>query len=134
MKIKFLGTISRAKMAHPRLSVDSLTPSPENSRLSYPLSQIQHSSKQANPMSYSALIHIHLTTSINIRLTHGSRKTVENTRFQKRPGLSRKAVRKCLFGFPIKSHPIQNKFVHIHVRLNKLPLNGGDKLIKELIK
>ena len=26
MKIKFLGTNSRAKMAHPRLSIDSLTP------------------------------------------------------------------------------------------------------------
>ena len=26
MKIKFLGTTSRAKMAHTRLSVDSLTP------------------------------------------------------------------------------------------------------------
>ena len=29
MKIKFLGTNSRAKMAHPRLSIDSLTPPPE---------------------------------------------------------------------------------------------------------
>ena len=28
MKIKFLGTTSRAKMAHPHLSVDSLTPPP----------------------------------------------------------------------------------------------------------
>ena len=28
MKIKFLGTNSRAKMAHPCLSIDSLTPPP----------------------------------------------------------------------------------------------------------
>ena len=28
MKIKFLGTNSRAKMAHPYLSIDSLTPPP----------------------------------------------------------------------------------------------------------
>ena len=49
-----------------------------------PLSQIQDSSKQANPMSRSAPIHICLTNSINIRLTHGSRKTVASTRFHKK--------------------------------------------------
>ena len=34
MKIKFLGTTSRAKMAHPRPLIDSLTPPPEAQVLS----------------------------------------------------------------------------------------------------
>ena len=70
-----------------------------------PLSQVQDSSKQANPMSSSIPIHIYLTTSINIRLTHGSRTSVANTRFHKKARLIRKAVRKCLLAS--LSNPIQ---------------------------
>ena len=87
-----------------------------------PLSQIQDSSKQANSMSYSAPIHIYLTTSINIRLTHGSRKTVANTRFHKRPGLSEKAVRICLLAS--LSNPTQSKnkisYIYTGITINCL--------------
>ena len=35
MKIKFLGTNSRAKMAHPRPSINSLTPLPRENNISF---------------------------------------------------------------------------------------------------
>ena len=95
-----------------------------------PVSEIQDSSKQANPMFSSIPIHIYLTTSINIRLTHGSRTTVANTRFHKKARLIRKAFRKRLL--VSLSNPIQSqeKSLYIHGHPNKLPPNGGDKCCK----
>ena len=84
-------------------------------------------------MSSCISIHIYLTTSINIRLTHGSRTTVANTRFHKKGQAYQKSCQKMFFGFPIKSHPIQKKSLYIHNRhLNKLPPNEGDKTQKVL--
>ena len=51
--------------------------------------------------SYSAPIHVYLTTSINIQLTHGSHKTVANTKFHKKARLIRKSCQKrFLIGGP----------------------------------
>ena len=74
-------------------------------------------------------IHIYLTTSINIRLTQGSRTIVANIRFHKKARLIRKAVRKCLLAS--LSNPIQSKKEKSskkHGHPNKLPPNGGDNL------
>ena len=78
-------------------------------------------------MTNSAPIQIYLTTSTSIRLTHGSRKTVANTRFHKKGLAYQKSCQKMSFGFPIKSHPIQ-KNLYIHRHPNKLPPNGGNKV------
>ena len=78
-------------------------------------------------MSSSIPILIHLTTSINIRLTHASRTTVANTRFHKKGQAYQKSCQKMFSGFPIKSHPIQKKNHYIHEHPNKLHPNRGDK-------
>ena len=76
-----------------------------------PLLQIQDPSEKASPMSHSAPIHIYLTTSINIRLTHSSLRPSQIQDSTKRPGLSEKAVRKCL----LASLSIQKKnSLYIH--------------------
>ena len=77
-------------------------------------------------MFSSIPIRIHLTTSINIRLTHGSRTTVANTRFHKKARLIRKSFRKRLL--VSLSNPIQSqkKSLYIHGHPNNLPPNGGD--------
>ena len=90
------------------------------------LSEIQDSTKQANPMFSSIPIHIHLTTSTNTRLTCSSHATVANTRFHKKGQAYQKSFQKMSFGFPIKSHPIQKKSLYIHGHPNKVPPNGGD--------
>ena len=77
-------------------------------------------------MFSSIPIHIHLTTSINIRLTHGSRTTVANARFHKKGQPYQKSFQKTSFGFPIKSYPIPKKSLYIHGHRNKPPPNGGD--------
>ena len=91
-----------------------------------PVSEIQDSSKQANPMFSSIPIHIHLTTSINIRLVHGSHTTVANTRFHKKGQAYQKTFRKRLL-VPL-SNLIQSpkKSLYIHWHPNKWPPNGGD--------
>ena len=70
-------------------------------------------------MFSSIPIHIHPTTSINIRLTHGCRTTVANTRFHKKGHPYQKSFQKMSFGFPIKSHPIPKKIL-IYTRASQI--------------
>ena len=78
------------------------------------LSQIQDSSKQANPMSSSTPIHIYLMTSINIRLAHGSRTTVANTKFHKKGQVYQKKLSENVLWLPyqIPSNPRKNPYIY----------------------
>ena len=85
-----------------------------------PLSQIQDSSKLANPMSSSASIYIYLTTSISIRLTHGSRKTVANTRFHKKGQAYQKKLSENVIWLPHQIPSIPKKIPYIYT---SIPIN-----------
>ena len=73
-------------------------------------------------MSSSTPIYIYLTTSIDIRLTHGSRKTVTNTKFHKKGQAYQKMLSENVFWLPyqIPSNPDKSS-LYVHGHPNKLP-------------
>ena len=92
-----------------------------DARLSYHFRKYKILPNRPTPCHHLFQFHIYLTTFINIRLTHGSRTTVANTRFHKKGQAYQKSCQKMSFGFPIKSHPIKKKSLYTHWHPNKLP-------------
>ena len=95
---------------------------PFDCRLQRP--QLPHHShktnEQANLMSSSTSVHIYLTTSTNIRLTHGSCTNVANTRFHKNGQAYQKILSENVFWLPyqIPSNPKTNRYIYMDIPMN----------------